>query len=128
MGGRRARSLSDIVGGGLSAQRARFTRALNEQNPEALASSSARLLADSPRIGQIIYYTAKLSDFVKRAAGRDLNYEQRKALTRQEWSRVKKKEGLTVDSIINDAVVSSVAKTIGKRSAALPKSVEKGGK
>jgi hypothetical protein len=131
MGGRRAKSLSDIVGGGLSTQRASFTRALNEQNPEALAASSARLLAGSPRIGQVIYYTAKLSDFVKKAAeaSRNLNYEERKALARQEWSRVKKKQGLTVDPIINDAVVSSVAKAIGKSSApSPPKQAEKGGK
>ena len=131
MGGRRATSISDIVGGGLSTQRASFTRALNEQNPEALVSSSARLLADSPRIGQIIYYAAKLSDFVRKAAeaGKNLNYEERKALARHEWSRIKKQEGLTVDSITNDAVVSTVAKAIRKSSASSPpKHAEKGSK
>jgi hypothetical protein len=112
-------------------QRARFTRALNEQNPEAVATSSARLLAGSPRIGQVIYYTAKLSDFVRRTAeaGRNLNYEARKALAKQEWSRVKKQERLSVDHIIDAAVVSSVAKAIGKSSAPpSPKQAEKGGR
>jgi hypothetical protein len=116
MGGRRARSLSEIVGTGLSAQRANFTRALGEENPEAVATSSAKLLAGSGKMAQIIYYTAKLSEVVRKAveAGKDLSYEQREELARREWSRVKKEERVLDDPIVTKAIVSSVAKAIGK--------------
>jgi hypothetical protein len=116
LGGRRARSLSEIVGTGLSSQRASFTRALGQENPEAVATSSAKLLAGSGKVAQIIYYTAKLSEFVRKAveAGKDLNYEQRVELARKEWSRVKKEQNLSDDPIVTNAVVSSVAKAIGK--------------
>ena len=116
MGGRRARSLSEIVGGGLSTQRASFTRALGQENPEGVAVSSAKLVAKSSKMAQIIYYTAKLSDFVRKAveSGKDLTYEQRVELTRKEWSRVKKEQQLADDPIVTNAIVSSVAKAIGK--------------
>ncbi len=116
MGGRRARSLSDIVGTGLSAQRASFARALSQENPEGVATSSAKLVAKSGRMAEIIYYAAKLSDFVKKAteSGRDLNYEQRIELTRKEWSRVKKEQKLADDPVVTNAIVSSVARAIGK--------------
>ncbi len=116
MGGRRARSISEIVGSGLSSQRASFTRALTQEDPEAVASSSARLLAGSGKMAQIIYYTAKLSQFVREAvqSGKDLNYEQRMELARKEWSRVKKEQKLSDDPIVTNAIVSSVAKAIAK--------------
>jgi hypothetical protein len=114
MGGRRARSLSEIVGTGLSAQRASFTRALGQENPEGVAVSSAKLVAKSGKMAQIVYYAAKLSDFVRKEAGKDLSYEQRVELARKEWSRVKKEQQLGDDPIVTNAIVSSVARAIGK--------------
>jgi hypothetical protein len=116
MGGRRARSLSEIVGTGLSAQRASFTRALGQENPEGVAVSSAKLVAKSGKMAQIVYYAAQLSDFVRKAveAGKDLSYEQRVELARKEWSRVKKEQQLGDDPIVTNAIVSSVARAIGK--------------
>lgn len=116
MGGRRARSLSEIVGAGQSAERASFTRALSEQDPEAVATSSAKLLAGSGKMAQIIYYAAKLTGFVRKTveSGKDLSYEDRVELARKEWSRVKKKQNLADDPVVTNAIVSSVAKAIGK--------------
>ena len=116
MGGRRARSLSEIVGTGLSAQRASFTRALGERSPEGVATSSAKLVAKSSKMAQIVYYAAKLSDFVKKAleAGKELGYEERVELARKEWSRVKKEQSIGDDPIVTNAIVSSVARAIGK--------------
>lgn len=116
MGGRRARSLSEIVGAGLSAQRASFTRAVGQEDPQGVAVSSAKLVAKSEKIADIVYYASKLADFVKKIveSGRDLNYEQRVELARKEWSRVKKEENLHDDPIITNAIVSSAAKAIGK--------------
>jgi hypothetical protein len=116
MGGRRAKSLSEIVGAGLSGQRASFTRAVGEENAEGVVVGSAKLVAKSEKITDILYYASKLADFVRKAAeaGKDLNYEQRMELARKEWSRVKREENLEDDVIATQAIVAAVAKAIGK--------------
>ena len=116
MGGRRARSLNEIVGTGLGAQQASFTRAIGQGNPERIATSSAKLVAKSDKIADILYYASKLADFVLKEvkSRRDLNYEERKQLARQEWSRIKKEEGLPNDQVVTSAIIAAVAKAIGK--------------
>jgi hypothetical protein len=118
MGGRRARSLHEIVGAGLGAQQASFTRAIGQEDPENIAASSARLIAKSDKIADILYYASKLADFVLKEAKakHDLNYEERIQLARQEWSRLKKAEGLEDDPVATNVIVSAVAKAIGKGS------------
>lgn len=116
MGGRRARSLSEIVGEGLSSQRASFTRAIGEENAEGVATSSARLVARSPKVADILYYVSKLTDVVQKAveSKQILNYEQRQQLARQEWSRIKREENLGDDPIVTNTIVSAVTKAIAK--------------
>jgi hypothetical protein len=116
VGGRRARSVSEIVGGGLSAQEGQLTRAIAEENPQGIAVSSAKLLADSKKTTDIFYYISKLTDFVKSVveSGRDLSYEERETLARKEWSRIKREEKLEDDPIVTRAVISAVAKAIAK--------------
>ena len=116
MGGRRARSVIEVVGGGLSALRGRFSKAISEHDPEALAISSAKLLAQSEKTGDIVYYVSKLADFVRKTveSGRELSRAKRVKLARREWSRIKKKEGIPNDPIVTNAVVSAAAEAIGK--------------
>jgi hypothetical protein len=116
VGGRRARSLREIVGTGVAAQSRQFNKAISEENPEAVAVSSAKLLASSKKTVDIIYYVSQLADFVKKVveSGRDLPYEERVALARREWSRIKKEEKLDDDPIITNAIVSAAAKAIAK--------------
>lgn len=116
MGGRRARSVAEIVGGGLSAQRGQLTRAIAEENPQGTAVSSAKLLVSSKKTADIFYYISKLADFVRSVveSGRDLNFEEREALARKEWSRIKKEEGLVDNPIVTRAVVSAAARAIAK--------------
>jgi hypothetical protein len=116
MGGRRAKSLGEILGGGMGAQQANFTRAIGRSDPESIATRSAKLAAESEKISDILYYVSKLADFVLKESKseQDLNYEQRQQLARREWSRVKKEEGIEDDPVITDAVVTAVAKAIGK--------------
>jgi hypothetical protein len=116
VGGRRARSVIEIVGSGLSAQKGQFTKAISEENPQAVAVSSARLLANSKKTADILYYASKLAGFVKDVveSGRDLPFEQRVALARREWSRIKKEENLEDDPIATAAIVSAAAKAIAK--------------
>lgn len=100
----------------MSSQLRSFTRAVGKKDPEGIAASSARLAAESDKISDILYYTSKLSDFVIREAKsrQGLDYEERIQLARREWSRLKKKEGLKDDPVITNAIVSAVAKAIGK--------------
>src|SRR5438045_1567721 len=102
MGGRRATSLGEILGGGLGPQKASFTKAIRHKDPEGIATSTARLAADSDNVSDILYYAAKLTDFVVKhaKAHRDLDYEERTHLARQEWSRIKKDEGIEDDPIV----------------------------
>jgi hypothetical protein len=117
MGGRRSTSLGEILGSGLGAQQRNFTRAIGDKDPESIATSSAKLAAESDKISDILYYVAKLADFVRKEAKskQDLNYGEREHLARREWSRIKKKEGLEDDPVVTKAIVSAVVKAIGKR-------------
>lgn len=114
MGGRRAVSLGDIVGGGLGPQKASFSRAIGQKDPESIAASTAKLAAESDRISDILYYASKLANFVREHANEGLDYEKRVHIVREEWSRVKKREGISDDPIITNAIVSAAAKAIGK--------------
>jgi hypothetical protein len=116
MGGRRARSLLEIVGTGLSRQKEKFEEAIASKDPQALATSSAKLMANSKRAASIVYYAAKLSDFVRKTveSGEDLTHSERMRLARKEWSRIKKKENIENDPIVTEAVVRATAKAIAK--------------
>jgi hypothetical protein len=117
MGGRRASSLGEILGSGLGPQKASFTKAIGDEDPGKIATKSAKLIAESDKISDILYYASKLADFVlKHAKGKqELNHEERLRLARREWSRIKKKEGIENDPIVTDAIVSAAAKAMGKR-------------
>jgi len=116
MGGRRAPSLSDIVGEGLGRQQAGFMRAVGKSDPEGIATSSAELAAESGKITDILHYASKLADFVIKEAesAQDLNHDERLKLVRREWSRIKKKENIKVDRVITDIIVAAAVKAIGK--------------
>jgi hypothetical protein len=116
VGGRRARSLREIVGTGVAAQSRQLSKAISEENPKAVATSSAQLLAKSKKTVDTLYYVSQLADFVKKIveSGRDLPYEERVTLARQEWSRIKKQENLDDDPIVTNAIVSAAAKAIAK--------------
>lgn len=116
MGGRRARSVSEVVGEGLRGQKSQFARALKGKDPQAIAQSSARLLAKSPKTTDILYYVSKLASFVRKQVkeGEALKYKERKRLARKEWSRIKKAEKFTDDHITTNAIIAAVAKAIGE--------------
>jgi len=100
----------------MGAQEASFTRTIGQKDPQSIVASSAKLVAESEKVSDILYYASKMADFVLREARskQDLDYEQRMRLARQEWSRIKKKEKLENDPVVTKAIVSAVAKAIGK--------------
>jgi hypothetical protein len=115
MGGRRARSLDEIVGSGLGAQRA-IGSAIRRENADDIAASSAKLVAQSDKISDILFYASKLVGFLQEAvrSEKDLTYERREQLARQAWSRLKKEENLPHDTLVTQAIVSAAVKAIGK--------------
>lgn len=116
MGGRRARSLTEILGAGLGSQQASFTRSVARNDPENIAVSSAKLVAESEKISNILYYASKLSDFILKEAKskQDLSYGERERLARKEWSRIKREEKINDDPVVTDAIVSAVVRALGK--------------
>lgn len=117
MGGRRASSLGKIVGTGLAPQQGSFSQAIKSEDPESITTSSAKLVAESEKISDILYLASKIADFVVKQAKskKDLNHEERVQLARREWSRIKKKEGIKDDPVVTDAIVFAAAKAIKGR-------------
>jgi hypothetical protein len=116
MGGRRATSLGEILGSGLGPQKASLRRAIGNKDPESIATSSAKAAAESDDISDILYYASKLAPFVREhsKSKKELNFEERKRLAAQEWSRIKKAEGIENNPIITRAIVLAAAKAIRK--------------
>jgi hypothetical protein len=119
MGGRRASSLSEIVGAGsrLAPLSRSLGRALTAEDPGRVAAATAHLLADGAKSTDILYYASQLTDFIRRVveSGKDLSYEKRESLARQEWSRIKARDGLTDDAIVTQALVSAAARSLARQ-------------
>jgi hypothetical protein len=116
MGGRRAKSVFEVVGSVRGLRRGEFDKALAAKDPTEVAASSAQLVAQGPKTDDIVYYASKLASLVEEivSSGRDLPYAERERLARQEWSRIKREEGLPDDPIITQALVSAVARALRK--------------
>ncbi len=119
MGGRRASSISEIVGRGsrLAPLSQRLGKAISAEDPQQVAETTANLLATGPKSTDILYYAAQLADFIRRVveSRKDLPYQERESLAREEWSKIKTREGLPDDPIITQAIVSAAARAIGRQ-------------
>lgn len=116
MGGRRATSVNEIVGVGNASLKRKLGRALDAQDPQRVAASAAELLAAGDKTIDILYYASRLAGFVRDVieSGKDLTYEQRQALAREAWSRIKQEEHLPDDPIVTHALVAAVAGALAK--------------
>ena len=119
MGGRRARSILEIVGPGsrLAPLSQRFGRAVTAEDPHQVATAAANLLATGPKSTDILYYAVQLADFIRRTveSGKDLPYGKREALAREEWSRIKARENLPDDAVTTNVILSAAARAIGQQ-------------
>jgi hypothetical protein len=116
MGGRRARSVAEIAGPGLTHLATRLGHALERGDPGAITASAATLVAQGKKTIDLIYYGSKLLDFVEKTIKTrgSLERAERERLVRQEWSRIKKAEGLPDDPITTDAIVNAAVRALGK--------------
>lgn len=116
MGGRRSYSVSAVVGTdpALASEKRAVTRALRTGDPEKIATTSARLVAESERTGSFLFYGMKLLDTVRDLASKsdaisDLELDQQ---LRTSWAQVKRLNDIesdrALDKIVLDAAKSAV--------------------
>jgi len=114
MGGRRATSLREVLGAVNPGHASSLGRALRDQNPIAVAEASAKLVASSPKPASILFYAAKLARFVAEKLGeaKELSYSERERLVRQEWSRIKRAEGIPNDPVVTNTLVIAATRAL----------------
>jgi len=116
MGGRRARTISSIVGVGAAGARTQLRRALEAQDPTGVARGAARVLAETPKPADIIYYAGKLSNLVRRAVeeGKPLSRSEREKLVHTAWAEVRRAANLADDPVMTRIVVSATLDALPK--------------
>ena len=116
MGGRRARSISEVVGSGHAPLKRRLGKALTAQDPQRVTETTAKLVAVGEKTIDILYYASRLAGFVRSVveSGKDLDYAEREALARRAWSRIKREDHLPDDPIVTGALVAAVAGALAR--------------
>ena len=116
MGGRRAKSVSEVVGSGNTPLKRKLGRALTAQDPQRVAESAAELVAAGDKTIDILYYASRLAGLVRSVieSGGDLSYAERESLARKAWSRIKRQEHLQDDPIVTSVLVAAVAAALAK--------------
>ena len=112
MGGRRGRSIRDIVGLGNRGLKGKLTQAVDEKNPEKIAYYSSELISKSPPEGKSIVVAFEFMNIISKRADelKELQEEERIKEVTRIWTKLKKEKKLQfkynyVDSIyINSAL------------------------
>ena len=118
MGGRRAGSLTNLVGSGgnVSIAKRRLTRAVTKEDPNAIAIASAQLIADSNVGLEGIRYGLKLAPYITTNASKlaRLTVKDRDEKIRQVWSQIKKRENITTTREVDNVVVVAAKEAFSK--------------
>ena len=110
MGGRRATTISDVLGSDKSYPRLEreLQSALSDQNPHAISSVAAELAARALPQTELDTYLTLLVPFIKKELSRRRKpQEDIRRSVRREWSQVKKANNVEVRRVVNDAVVQA---------------------
>lgn len=118
MGGRRAGSLTKLVGKGgeVATAKGGLTRAVSTKDPDAIAEASVRLIAQSSVGLEALRYSLKLAPYISRNARRlaQLSREKRDEEIRKAWSSVKRANNLETSSELDNTVISAAHATFSK--------------
>jgi len=117
MGSRRSYTLSAVVGKDrslVSAKRA-LTRAIDADDPGAIATASAQLVAKSDRAADFFYYGLKLLDTVGNLAAqaKTLEASELDKQLRIAWARVKREHGVPDDPAVDRVVLDAAKEALG---------------
>ncbi len=119
MGGRRPSSLSQVVGKAKKIQKDKrqLTLAISSKKPAKIASSSAKLVANSDFSIDNLAKATKLLGFVAKEVKKEkvLDYDSRKNLASKEWAKIKKSQKIDTSAAIDNIFVTSAAKAIRRR-------------
>lgn len=119
MGGRRAADLTQLVGNAKPVQTAkrRLTSAVSTQDPQAIASATAGVLASSQVGTKWLRHGLKLSPYLAKHRQELLKQspKDRNESIRQAWSAVKKKENIRTSPEVDSAVISATTAAFRKR-------------
>lgn len=119
MGGRRAGSLTNLVGKGgkVTSSKRELSRAVAKQDPSAIAQASAKLVTNSDIGLQAIRYSLKLAPFISRNADSlvKLSQKDQEETIRHAWGKVKKDNALATTPELDSTVVSAAKNTFLKK-------------
>jgi hypothetical protein len=118
MGSRRSYSLSTVVGTSksLSGSKSALTRAIQDENPDAIAASSAKLIAKSDKASDFFFYGMKLRDALRKTAPTaPTDPQELDQHVRVLWARVKREHGIPDDRAIDKVVIDSAKAALERR-------------
>ena len=118
MGGRRAGSLTNLVGkgGGVSTAKSELSRAVTKENSNAIAEASAKLITKSDVGLEALRYSLKLAPFISRNTKHlaKLSNKEQDEKIRHAWSKVKKDHDLKTSPELDSTVISAAKNTLLK--------------
>lgn len=118
MGGRRAGSLSNLVGSGgeVTAAKSKLSRAVSSENPDAIASAAAKLITKSGVGLEALRFSLKLTPFISENARRlaKISPAKRDEEIRKAWSTVKNTSKISTSPELDNSVISAALATFGK--------------
>lgn len=118
MGGRRAGSLSNLVGSGgkVTTAKSKLSRAVSSENPDAIASAAANLVTKSDVGLEALRFSLKLTPFISDNARRlaQISLSKRDEEIRKAWSSVKKTSNIRTSPELDNSVISAALATFGK--------------
>jgi hypothetical protein len=119
MGGRRAGSLSNLVGSGrdVAAAKRRLSRAVTKEDPSAIAEASINLVEHSNVGIESLRLGLKLAPYVSENAAElaTLSGTDREERIRAAWADIKRRENLQTPREVDSAVVNAAKAAFAKR-------------
>lgn len=110
MGGRRARSISEVLGPGRSypGLERQLTTALKSGDPSAIAEASVKLANKAVTTRELDTYLAYFVPYIQDKLAQAKPSGDIRKDVREEWSRLKRQHDIDVRGVLSDAVAQAV--------------------
>lgn len=119
MGGRRAGSLTSLVGSGgaVTPAKSRLTRAIKGQDPSEIATASVQLVLNSELGLGSIRLALKLVPYLQQNASElaQLSRPERDERIREAWSDVKRQANVVTSKEVDGAIIGAANAAFAKR-------------
>ena len=110
MGGRRARSLPQVLGEGHAYPllERKLKAALKTGDPDAIAETSSELGRKAVSTQELDSYLAYFIPFIQDKLSRAKPLEDARKEVREEWARLKRRHEIKIRGVVSDAVAQAV--------------------